>query len=68
VDAEVRRILDSCFEEAVQVRTAHRANLDPLAQQLLERETLDEAEAHLAAGLPARPAPESVPAPAAPPS
>jgi cell division protease FtsH len=52
VDTEVRRIVEACFAEAVQTLQRHRDRLDPLAERLLEKETLDEAEAYLAAGLP----------------
>jgi cell division protease FtsH len=52
VDGEVRRILESCFEEAVAVLTGQRRRLDPLAEALLAQETLDEVEAYIAAGLP----------------
>jgi cell division protease FtsH len=51
VDAEVRRILEDCFQEALDVLRRNREHLDPLAERLLERETLDEAEAYLAAGV-----------------
>ncbi|MGZ6827352.1 MAG: ATP-dependent metallopeptidase FtsH/Yme1/Tma family protein, partial [Mycobacteriales bacterium] len=57
VDAEVRRILDGCATEALETLVRHRDRLDPLAARLLERETLDEAEAYLAAGLPGHEAP-----------
>ncbi len=53
VDAEVRRILESCFQDALDLLIRHRDRLDPLAQRLLENETLDETETYLAAGLPA---------------
>ena len=51
VDGEVRRILESCFQEAVALVTEQRSRLDPLAEALLAGETLDEVEANLAAGL-----------------
>jgi cell division protease FtsH len=54
VDSEVRRILETCFAEALDTLLRHRDRLDPLAERLLEKETLDEAEAYLAAGLPSR--------------
>jgi cell division protease FtsH len=52
VDAEARRIVDECYEEALQTLREHRTNLERLASRLLERETLDEQEAREAAGLP----------------
>ena len=55
LDTEVRRILQSCFEEALDVLTGHRDHLEPLIGRLLEKETLDDVEAYLAAGLPANP-------------
>jgi cell division protease FtsH len=51
VDDEVRRIVESAHEEATVLLTLHRSNLDSLVSALLERETLDEAEAYAAAGL-----------------
>jgi cell division protease FtsH len=51
VDEEVRRIVDSAHVEATQTLAEHRENLDSLVRALLERETLDEAEAYAAAGL-----------------
>ncbi|MEO8968438.1 MAG: cell division protein FtsH, partial [Solirubrobacteraceae bacterium] len=52
VDTEVHRIVESAHAEATEVLIAHRANLDALVAQLLEHETLDEAEAYTAASLP----------------
>jgi cell division protease FtsH len=55
IDREVRRLLEECDERARQTLQDHRANLDRLAQVLLERETLDADEAYAAAGLPQLP-------------
>jgi cell division protease FtsH len=52
VDAEVRRIVDECYAEALDTLRTHREHLDRLAVRLLEAETLDEHEAYLAARLP----------------
>ncbi|WP_217915476.1 ATP-dependent zinc metalloprotease FtsH [Miltoncostaea marina] len=52
VDAEVRRIIDDCHEDALVLLRDRRAALDSLAGALLEHETLDEAEAYRAAGIP----------------
>jgi cell division protease FtsH len=52
VDAEVRRLVDACYRDALETLRAHRANLDLLATRLQEEETLDEEEAYLAAELP----------------
>jgi cell division protease FtsH len=54
IDREVRRLLEECEERARQTLQDHRANLDGLAQVLLERETLDAEEAYVAAGIPQR--------------
>jgi cell division protease FtsH len=54
IDDEVRRILTECAEEAQRTLADHREQLDHLAQALLERETLDEADAYAVAGI-ARP-------------
>jgi cell division protease FtsH len=51
VDEEVRRIVETAHDEATDVLTLHRSNLDSLVNALLEQETLDEAEAYAAAGL-----------------
>jgi cell division protease FtsH len=51
VDAEVRRILDECYDEALEQLRANRDRLDTLAAALLEHETLDEADAYRIAGI-----------------
>jgi cell division protease FtsH len=50
VDNEVRRIIDECYERAVELLTANRWRLNALASTLLEHETLDEIDAYEAAG------------------
>jgi cell division protease FtsH len=61
VDEEVRRIVESAHREVTELLESHRSNLDSLVSALLERETVDEADAYAAAGLPrnteARPEP-----------
>ena len=52
LDAEVRRIADECHRQALETLRQHRDQLDELAHTLLERETLDEADAYAAAGIP----------------
>ena len=51
VDAEVRRIIDECHEEAISQLRLHRDKFEALAQALLERETLDEEDAYQIAGI-----------------
>ncbi|MFF3840975.1 ATP-dependent zinc metalloprotease FtsH [Streptomyces sp. NPDC001930] len=51
VDAEMRRIVDECYESAVRQLQEHRDQLDALAAALLENETLEEADAYRAAGI-----------------
>ena len=51
IDSEVRRIVDEAHEEASEVLRQNRDKLDSLAHALLEKETLDEAEAYAAAGV-----------------
>ena len=46
------RILAECAEQAQRTLAEHRDQLDHLAQVLLERETLDEADAYAVAGIP----------------
>jgi cell division protease FtsH len=55
IDEEVRRIVESAHSEATHALTGHRVNLDALVGELLAHETLDQAEAYEAAGLPQRP-------------
>jgi len=52
VDEEVRRIVESAHGEVSTLLRGHRPNLDSLVSALLEHETLDEADAYAAAGLP----------------
>jgi cell division protease FtsH len=51
VDEEVRRIVETAYEEVLDLLGQHRRNLDALVAALLEHETLDEAHAYEAAGL-----------------
>ncbi|AWW37321.1 cell division protein FtsH [Streptomyces sp. AS58] len=51
IDGEMRRIVDECYEEACRKLRDHRRQLDALAQALLERETLEEADAYRIAGV-----------------
>jgi cell division protease FtsH len=44
IDAEVRLLIDEAHEEARAILTAHRAVLDRLADELVEKETLDTPE------------------------
>jgi cell division protease FtsH len=63
VDEEVRRIVEAAHQEVTALLRAHRANLDSLVAALLDRETLDEADAYAAAGLTRASAGESEPSP-----
>jgi cell division protease FtsH len=51
IDREVRRIVDSAHAEVTALLTENREKLDSLTAALLEAETLDEAEAYVAAGV-----------------
>ncbi len=51
VDAEVRVIISECHDKAVSLLKEHRAKLDAIAEELLIKETLDEHEVYLAAGI-----------------
>jgi cell division protease FtsH len=62
IDEEVKRILAACADEAERTLAEHREQLDQLAEALLERETLDEADAYAVAGIP-RPSASAQPAP-----
>ncbi len=50
VDAEVRTIVEECYERALRLLNENRDRLDNLAHALLETETLDEHDAYRAAG------------------
>ncbi len=54
IDDEVRRLTDTCYAQAFEMLTEHHEQLDLLAHALLARETLDEADAYAAAGIPVR--------------
>jgi cell division protease FtsH len=56
IDAEVQRIIGESHEEAKRLLTAHRKQLDALAEALLSRETLNEQEILEVTGLPPAPA------------
>ena len=60
VDEEVRRISEECYAEARRILRENRDKLDAIVVQLLEHETLDEAEVYAAAGLP-RPVSDPLP-------
>ncbi len=51
IDAEVRRIVDECYQTAVDLLKEHRHRLDALASALLDKETLDEDQAYQVAGI-----------------
>jgi len=55
VDDAVRTLIEECRQQAVELLQQHRDKLERLAAALLEHETLDEADAYAAAGVP-RPA------------
>ncbi|MCX4781317.1 ATP-dependent zinc metalloprotease FtsH [Streptomyces sp. NBC_01264] len=52
VDHEMRRIVDECYEKACRLLRENRDKLDALAEALMAAETLDEAAAYAAAGIP----------------
>src|SRR5271165_6097803 len=51
IDTETRRIIEECYQQAMETLRGSRDRLDRLAHTLLNRETLDEDEAHAAAGI-----------------
>ncbi len=55
IDAEVLKIIGESHNEAKRLLTAHRRQLDALAEALVERESLDEQEILKATGLPPAP-------------
>jgi len=52
IDAEVTRIVDDAHRAVTELLTDHRDQLESLARELLEHETLDAPEAYAAAGVP----------------
>ena len=52
VDSEARRIVDECYDRALQLLRDNRGRLERLADALLEHETLDADAAYAAAGVP----------------
>jgi cell division protease FtsH len=58
IDGEVRRLIDDAHQNVTDLLSAHRGQLEALAQALLHVETLDGIDAYRAAGLPLR-APDS---------
>lgn len=59
IDAEVRRIIDECHGEARRLLSAHRGQLDLLAETLVEKETLEGQEILKVTGLATAPALEA---------
>jgi cell division protease FtsH len=51
VDEEVRRTVETAYDEVLALLAAERSRLDALADALLERETLDQLDAYRIAGL-----------------
>jgi cell division protease FtsH len=64
LDEEVRRITAECLDEARRLLKENRSKLDAIVEQLLVKETLDEAELYAAAGIPG-PSANGTPTPAA---
>ncbi len=62
VDDEVRRIVDEAEHDTVILLERERPRLEALARALLERETLDQAEAYEIAGVPVPVTPDEKPA------
>jgi cell division protease FtsH len=52
VDEEVRRKIETAYDEVLALLAAERSRLDALAEALLERETLDQIDAYGIAGVP----------------
>ncbi|MEY4548874.1 MAG: ATP-dependent zinc metalloprotease FtsH, partial [Pseudomonadota bacterium] len=52
VDEEVRGLVNECYTEARRLLRDNRGKLDAIVEQLLARETLDEAEVYAAASIP----------------
>lgn len=50
IDQEIHKILDSAMEETRDLLTAHRQQLDALTNELVEKETLDDAQIRILLG------------------
>ena len=61
VDDEVRKIIDECYRDALRKLRENRDKLESLTHALLDHETLDEAAAYDAAGMPRPPRPGPLP-------
>src|SRR4051795_13399420 len=55
IDEEVRRLVDECENEVRSLLSENRSRLDALVAALLEKETLDQDEAYMVAGVPQPP-------------
>jgi cell division protease FtsH len=60
VDTETRRIIEECYQQALETLRGNRDRLDQLAHTLLQKETLGQDEAYTAAGLDSDTAPAQV--------
>jgi len=65
VDEEVRKLVERAHTQVTQLLTAHREQLESLAQALLKAETLDALDAYAAAGVPAHREAQDAPPPPA---
>ena len=54
IDAQVRELIDTAHKHVTELIGLHRDQLETLAATLLKQETLDEADAYAAAGLPSQ--------------
>ena len=52
IDEEVREIVDTAYDEVIELLKGNRERLEGLSKTLLERETVDQREAYEAAGMP----------------
>ncbi len=59
VDEETRRVIEECYDEARRLLGEHRDQLDAIATQLLEHETLNSQQVYAAAGAPPPDRPEA---------
>lgn len=54
IDEQVRKLIDAAHSDVTDLLARHRDQLETLARALLKSETLDEADAYAAAGLPSQ--------------
>ncbi len=66
IDDEVKKLVDTAYKKSKDILTRHRDQLELLARELMEKETLEAVQVRELLGLPTTPETGSDPAPSAP--